>query len=201
MRGEKTEEYVVGKIRVLVTYKKVKNLNLRIRVRDGKAIASVPRRYPPEKVHYWLESQREWLEHQTLKLAQMRLRQSETVAAAGIEKISENPCQQKQQREQLHAKAMRMIEIWAPKMGELRPSSLTIRIMRTRWGSCNHATRSINLNLELLARPEWALEYVIVHELAHLYHRGHGPQFWEMVEDVLPDWKERRRALRKIPPI
>lgn len=52
----------------------------------------------------------------------------------------------------------------------------------TRWGSCTPADRSIRISARLGREPEWVIDYVIVHELAHLSVRGHGPRFWALVE-------------------
>jgi len=67
--------------------------------------------------------------------------------------------------------------------------------MRTRWGSCNHRTGAITLNTTLVRFPVAALEYVVVHELAHLKHADHGQEFWSLVATALPDHLERRRCL------
>jgi predicted metal-dependent hydrolase len=73
---------------------------------------------------------------------------------------------------------------------------VSVRDNATRWGSCSRGG-SISLNFRLLFMPERILDYVIVHELAHTIYRGHGPRFWSLVENVIPDHLERRRWLRE----
>jgi len=73
---------------------------------------------------------------------------------------------------------------------------IVLRDNITRWGSCS-PDGSISLNLRLLLLPEDILDYVIVHELAHTKYKSHGPRFWQLVERVMPDHKERRKWLRK----
>ena len=51
----------------------------------------------------------------------------------------------------------------------------------TRWGSCTPATGTIRISTALAAFPDWVLDYVLVHELAHLHVHGHGPEFWALV--------------------
>jgi predicted metal-dependent hydrolase len=52
----------------------------------------------------------------------------------------------------------------------------------SRWGSCTPADRSIRLSTRLRGMPAWVIDYVLVHELAHLIEQGHGPQFWRLLE-------------------
>jgi hypothetical protein len=77
--------------------------------------------------------------------------------------------------------------------------SLKIRSMRSRWGSCNARTGTITLALELARRPPESLEYVLVHELAHLLVRSHGKRFKSILDRHLPDWRSRRKALNAEP--
>jgi hypothetical protein len=53
--------------------------------------------------------------------------------------------------------------------------------MTTRWGSCTYATGEVRISTRLAAFPDWVIDYVIVHELAHLRVRGHGERFWQLV--------------------
>ena len=71
-----------------------------------------------------------------------------------------------------------------------------LRDNTSRWGS--YSTKgSIGLNFRLLFAPVHILDYVIVHELAHSKYRSHGPRFWALVENVMPDYKERRKWLKE----
>ena len=73
--------------------------------------------------------------------------------------------------------------------------SLRITSARTRWGSCG-AKGTLNFTWRLVMAPEAAIDYVIVHELAHLEIRNHGRQFWERVATLCPDYARQRRWLR-----
>jgi predicted metal-dependent hydrolase len=97
-------------------------------------------------------------------------------------------------RAELRTAARGLLDHWAPRMG-VHYDFLGVRDMRTRWGSCVPARRRIWLNLALVARPPAQLEYVAVHELAHLTVPSHGPEFWGLLDLHLPDWRERRRRL------
>lgn len=77
-----------------------------------------------------------------------------------------------------------------------RPGTLGVRRMRRRWGSCFRDGR-ITLNIELLAEPLPLVDYVIVHELCHLREHNHSPRFYRLMDEVMPDWRTRREALRR----
>ena len=66
---------------------------------------------------------------------------------------------------------------------QVRPGSVRwVSNMSTRWGSCTPADGSIRVSARLREMPTWVLDYVLVHELAHLQVPGHGPDFWELVQ-------------------
>ena len=63
-----------------------------------------------------------------------------------------------------------------------RPASVSwVANQNTRWGSCTPADRTIRLSTRLQGMPGWVIDYVLVHELAHLVEQGHGPKFWALV--------------------
>lgn len=86
---------------------------------------------------------------------------------------------------------------WWPALGRGKAPRILIRNQRRRWGSCSgDGTLRFNWRLAMLA-PELT-EYVAVHELAHLTHMNHSPQFWQLVTQHLPDAPERRKRLRAV---
>jgi predicted metal-dependent hydrolase len=76
--------------------------------------------------------------------------------------------------------------------------SLTIRNMKTRWGSCSWKKGKITLSTELLKTPERCIDYVVLHELAHFLHHKHDVSFYNFLSVVMPDWKERRVILKNL---
>ena len=76
------------------------------------------------------------------------------------------------------------------------PAALVVRDLgRRRWGVCDHRTLTVSFHWQLVTQPPDLVDYVVVHELAHLHEPNHGPAFWSRVEDVLPDCKARRKRL------
>ena len=88
------------------------------------------------------------------------------------------------------------IEHWWPALGRGALPTVHIRNQRRRWGSCSH-DGVLRFNWRLAMLEPALTEYVVVHELAHLTHMNHSPDFWDLVEQHLPDVKERRRRLRE----
>jgi len=74
-------------------------------------------------------------------------------------------------------------------------NNLTIRNMKTRWGSCNQKKGYINLSLELIKKSIPAIEYVVLHELTHLLYYHHDKHFYGYMSQYMPDWKIRRSLL------
>ena len=74
---------------------------------------------------------------------------------------------------------------------------ITVRRMKSRWGSCNPVKGKITLNLLLLATPPDCIYYVTVHEFAHFIHPDHSKYFWNTVARFVPDYKEKRKRLKE----
>ena len=97
-------------------------------------------------------------------------------------------------REALSERIAARLPLWEARTG-LRPSAWQIKNMKTRWGTCNTATRKIWLNLQLVKQPPVCLDYVIAHELTHLRYPGHGQDFQAFLTRAMPNWPEVRKAL------
>ena len=77
-------------------------------------------------------------------------------------------------------------------------NNIRVITMQTRWGSCNVERKNINLNLELIKKPRYCIEYVILHELAHLKYPNHSKQFWDYMSVHMPNWEWRKNKLESI---
>lgn len=78
----------------------------------------------------------------------------------------------------------------------LYPSRISFRKNKSRWGSCS-AKNALSFNINLIQTPHSFIEYVIVHELAHIAHKNHSPAFWKLVEKYLPDYKTRKNTVKE----
>lgn len=85
---------------------------------------------------------------------------------------------------------------FAPLVGA-SPDGVVVRDLgRRRWGVCDSRRRIVSFHWELALQPPELIDYVVVHELAHLHEPNHGPRFWARVAAVLPDWRRLRADLR-----
>ena len=74
-------------------------------------------------------------------------------------------------------------------------NNVSIKAQKTRWGSCSRKG-NLNFNYRIALLPKPIADYIIVHELCHLSQMNHSPKFWALVAEVIPDYRERRKALR-----
>ncbi|MEA3490998.1 MAG: SprT family zinc-dependent metalloprotease [Campylobacterota bacterium] len=79
---------------------------------------------------------------------------------------------------------------------QLYPTKITFRKARSQWGSCN-STNAISFNYFMIKLPLTVIQYIVVHELAHIRYKHHQKDFWELVNTYLPDYKERQKELKK----
>lgn len=81
----------------------------------------------------------------------------------------------------------------------MKVSNYFLQRMKTKWGSCNHTRRHIRLNTELVKKPKDLLEYVIVHEMAHVLSPKHDDRFFEIIDRHYPTWREAQAELNLLP--
>jgi predicted metal-dependent hydrolase len=97
----------------------------------------------------------------------------------------------------LHDAVPDLIRRWEPKLG-VEVAGYFLQRMKTKWGGCNHRTRTIRLNTELVKKPKDLLEYVIVHEMLHLIEPTHSEQFLRVMRKHYPAWREARAELNEL---
>lgn len=98
----------------------------------------------------------------------------------------------------LHEVVPPLIQRWERKL-KVNVSGYFLQRMKTKWGSCNQAAGNIRLNTELAKKPKDLLEYVIVHEMAHLIEPTHSDRFIAILEEHYPSWREARAELNELP--
>ena len=98
----------------------------------------------------------------------------------------------------LHEVVPPLIRKWEARL-QVRVRGYFLQRMKTKWGSCNYRAGHIRLNTELVKKPRDLLEYVIVHELAHLLEPVHSERFVALLDKHWPNWRESRAELNELP--
>ena len=166
-----------------VTRKPVKYTRIRVSPPDGRVTVSAPRYVSEAEIAAFVALKAEWI-------AKTQQRIIETPRPMEAEPVPEH------MRAELYERIGPLMAYWADRM-KLPQPSFAVRRMRTRWGTCNVQRRHVTVALELARRDDEMLEYVIVHELAHLFEAGHGPAFYAVMDRYLPNWRVLRKQLNR----
>ena len=160
---------------------KRKTLSVEVDV-NGLVIVRAPLRIPLILIEAFLSSRSVWISKAVEK------QQIKNAEAVHVTKKDLNLLR-KQAREILPDR----IAFYSKKMGlEVPPFRVTSA--RTRYGSCSPKNQ-LSFSLFLMVNSPEAIDYVVVHELAHIRNKNHGQRFWSEVSTVLPDWKTRKKSL------
>jgi predicted metal-dependent hydrolase len=100
--------------------------------------------------------------------------------------------------EQIRSVRPTLVARWASVMG-VTVDRFYIQQMKTKWGSCNPRARAIRLNTELAKKPKDCLEYIVVHEMAHILVRHHNDRFTSLMDQFMPQWRHYREELNCFP--
>lgn len=87
---------------------------------------------------------------------------------------------------------------WARRAG-VALAGVRVKDQQERWGSCD-AAGVLRFNWRIIQAPSKLVDYVVAHEVVHLVHRDHGPEFWALLGTLLPDYEQRKDELRKLGP-
>jgi len=198
-----------------------------IRIRDGQAHVTAPQRTPLKTLHAFVADHAEWITRQIQKSSEHTkdlTRPDATVLWRGesysVTTTSGKAAKLKFENSTAHFTLPKphnhermqhllwhhykthapdhilpRVARWANTMN-LHPERVTFRRARTRWGSCS-TRNTLSLNTHLMMLPDELIDYIIVHELAHIRHKNHGKDFWELVARYLPQHKTCRQTLRK----
>ena len=218
---------VVNGVSVLVTRKNVKYLRLRLISSKNEVHVSSPYSVGDEEVEAFIRSHINWIKSKQQLLEEKRVSVNENeafvlgkcyplryvadtkasyaVMESRIDLYLPDPSSTEQRlslllylyREQLQSEIDILVPQWAKTMG-VAPKEWRVRQMRTRWGTCNTVHKRVWFSLELAKRPRRLIEYIVVHELCHLFERGHNTRFYAFMDRFLPDWRDRKRELNRV---
>jgi predicted metal-dependent hydrolase len=101
-------------------------------------------------------------------------------------------------RDELRRATVPVLSKWETYL-EVQARQLFIQRMKTKWGSCNPVSGNIRLNTDLAKKPPECLDYIVLHELAHLRERTHSDRFFALLDHGMPQWRDVRRLLNDLP--
>lgn len=160
----------VNGIEIEIQKKKIRNLHLHVRP-DGSVYMSVPKRAAEAEMVRFARDNMDWI----------RAKREAYANRPG-------PDFYKARKKELEQKIALLLPKWEETTG-LSADSWHTRYMTSRWGSCIPSKKRLCFNLQLVDKPEECLEYVILHELLHLKHPGHGPEFKRDLDHYMPVWR------------
>ena len=152
---------------------------------SGYVLVRAPRLMPKWRIEAFVAERRDWIER-------AKARQAQRQAKLPDIREEDKPLYVKRAKAILPGK----IEYYAKRMG-VQPTGLTITSAKTRFGSCSGRNR-LSFSWRLMAYPEAAIDYVVVHELAHIKYKDHSREFYALIASVLPDYRHRIRLLKGI---
>jgi predicted metal-dependent hydrolase len=161
-----------------ITYSKRKTIRLSVN-RDGEPEIYAPYGCPQAVIEGFIQKHRRWIEKRQAELCNQKVYTEQEIAALRRRAKEDLP---------------RRVAYFAPLMG-VKPASVKITSARTRYGSCS-GKNSICFSLYLMEKSDRAIDYVVVHELAHIRHHNHSPAFYKEIEKILPDYRERIKELK-----
>jgi len=92
----------------------------------------------------------------------------------------------------------KLIKKWEIKLN-VNVAEFKIRKMKTMWGTCNKSKRKIQINTELIKKPKDLVEYIVLHEMAHLIEAKHNDRFVKILDKHYPNWRDARKVLNELP--
>ncbi len=202
------ESTEIAGMTVHIIRKPIKNMYLRIKPPDASIEVSAPQRMSAGIIERFVTERKSWIERAQRKMMlarEMEIRRGEASSDQGVP-LDGNPDNPPTfvWNDENRVRAQRNIETqlpdllatWGPIVGR-EPTHITLRIMTSRWGSCTPKTGRIRLNLQLGLMDPKFLEYVLVHEMTHLWENGHGVGFQRRMDAYLPRWRQLRRDINR----
>ncbi|NPA10616.1 MAG: M48 family metallopeptidase [Epsilonproteobacteria bacterium] len=189
---------------VKITKKRIKNIYLRIR--GGEVILSVPLFLSDEYIKEFIEKRKDWIEKKLDRGFYFLGKRYELEELKGADKLD---IDNKKIYINKHTKPQIIEEFYRKKAKEILPlivkkyseitglefKKITITKAKSRWGSCNYSKKYLNFSLFLISKPLEAIEYVVMHEIAHLKYPNHSKEFYAFIAKYMPDWKKRAKLL------
>lgn len=181
-----------GTITYLLTRKPVKNINIRVKP-DGRVLVSANWRVSLSYLDELIRSRQVFIFRALAKYEDLKKQKEEAERLGQYLNGGKKEVFPKEILYQICQEIYPLFESYGVEYPEIK-----IRRMKSQWGSCRPYNRIITLNSRLLEAPREAIEYVVLHEFAHFIHPNHSRDFYGLIEQLMPDWRERKQLLEGI---
>ena len=161
-----------------------KTLSIQV-TRDCRVVVKAPLLLSKRKIEDFVIQHESWI---LTHLAQQKKRLENAPPEPTAEEIK---ALKEKAKEYIVPKVKEYAQIMGLEYGEIKITSA-----KTRYGSCNTKTHNLCFSYKLIQKPLDLVDYVIVHELAHIVHPNHSKDFYSYIERYMPDYKERIKALK-----
>lgn len=143
-----------------------------------------------------IEKKIDWIENSIIRLEEKNINEDEFLYLGIRKKIEDYKIKNLDSfyKKEIVKYLPNLVEKYSKKMN-LFPTSISYRKNKRTWGSCNYKN-GLNFNILLMKFPLELMEYVVIHELAHIEHKNHSKNFWDLVEYYCPDYKQREKIFK-----
>lgn len=176
---------------ITITYRRTSRLSIRIG-KYGDVRVSAPIGCPREDVLKFVKDNGQWIAK-----AQRQTQERSAQRQAFFDQLS---LQSREDVKEVSDRLLRtippLVDKYAKQMG-VKPAKIVYRAATSFWGNCRPHTGIITFSAYLLLMPEWCIEYVVVHELAHLIVPNHSPRFYAVVGQYFPRWSEAKKEMKR----
>jgi predicted metal-dependent hydrolase len=190
MKRESLRLFIISKLGWIK--KHIRNMNSQIREPEREYI---------QGESHWVEGQRYLLniiEKEAPPTVEIRNKKYiDLQVRPGSNKAKKEEIMREWCRNRLKAQIPELITKWEDSIG-VEIDDWGVKLMKTKWGSCNIEERRIWLNLELAKKPKRCLDYVVLHEMVHLKERHHNDRFKALLDKNLPGWQNIREELNEV---
>ncbi len=170
-------EYNGEKIPYIIIKSKIKNMY--IQIKDEKVIVKAPIQLKEKYVKEFVNKKSKWI-YEGLKKNKVKSKTEEKIGQKKIERLT------------------RIVEKTINKYSKVlnvKPNKVRIKNIKYAWGSCS-SQRNISISMQLARKEEKVIEYVVLHEMCHLIYMNHSKNFWKLVEEYMPEYKEYKKKLK-----
>ena len=177
---------------IQLTYRRTRRLSMRI-VKNGDVHVSAPIGMSKKEIEAFISQHQEWIVEARKKTAERQKQRTDFYSQLPLT----SKTQKMEATEKVRALIEPLVERHAGEMGG-RPTVVSYKPMKSRWGVCKVKERSICFSTYLLLLPDWCVEHVVVHELCHLLEPSHNARFHALMDKYYPKWREARKETRRI---